>query len=84
MEFSNSKEYRKYIAQKVDEDPNLRKVFNELMEIGDDENADSLIRDIISKCTLTPKEYIWVLARCRQLGFNKATGNGAANSEEKM
>ncbi|MGN1191427.1 MAG: hypothetical protein ACI4S0_02040 [Dorea sp.] len=84
MEFSNPKEYRKYITQKVDENPNLRKLFNELMEIGDEENADSLIRDIISKCTLAPQEYIWVLARCRQVGFNKATGNGAANSEEKI
>lgn len=84
MGFNSPKEYRKYITQKVDENPDLRKLFNELMEIGDDENADALIRDIISKCTLAPQEYIWVLARCRQVGFNKATGNGAANSEEKI
>ncbi|RHQ96380.1 hypothetical protein DWX80_08775 [Ruminococcus sp. AF21-3] len=84
MGFSNPKEYRTFITQKVEENPELRRLFNELMEIGDDENADFEIKKIISRCTLAPREYIWVLARCRQFGFNKATGNGAANSEEKI
>jgi hypothetical protein len=84
MGFSNPKEYRTFITQKVEENPELRRLFNELMEIGDDENADFEIKRIISRCILAPREYIWVLARCRQFGFNKATGNGAANSEEKI
>ena len=48
MGFSNPKEYRTFITQKVEENPELRRLFNELMEIGDDENADFEIKKIIS------------------------------------
>lgn len=78
MMFTTLEEYTDYLFDRKAENERISKACDLLAR--SDKNIDKVIADT----SLSPREYIEVIALRRKEGYSKSTGNGIAAAEQQI
>ena len=80
--FASREDYSKYLIKRKKENVKIRAAY-ELLDESYEEDDDKNIEKIIKDTSLSPQEYIEVIALSRRAGYKKSTGSGNVSAEHQ-